>query len=372
MKRLPETLRENRRRVQKLGTTRPCVRLTTDEIDVYSTCLIVFKQADTHIHTHFLPSKGWVEYEDMENYILVEQWLGFLRNHGRKEITIDGYRLKIMRCLKILNENGRPTDPRMITAADMILLNRSLGICESSRKDYLKRISDWVQWYTGEDLMRKSDILWNRTKPRRVFIGNDEFSRLMEFADERDRVILLLGGAMGIRRDEMRNLKYSDIENGRLYIHGKGHGDAGKEDDLKIPPLVMSAIDEWTRIRESNGMEDLSGGCIIVSYQKAGMKQMANSSLSHHVRELGRRAGVRVTVHSLRRLFATSLYRNHVDIVDIKNLMRHANVRTTIDCYIDPDGERLDGIMGDMGMILNISETHDEYRHYEKRETSRV
>lgn len=307
----------------------------------------------------------------MDN-VLVGQWLEFLRRHGRKEITIEGYRLKIRRCLDILEACNRPTDPRKITAADMILLNRSLGISESSRRDYLKRVSDWVKWYTGKDLMEESDILWNNVKPRRIFINTDEFARLMEVADERDRVILLLGGAMGIRRDEMRNLKYTDIRDGRLLIHGKGHGDQGKEDYLMMPPLVTAAIDEWTKVRESNGMEDLSGGCIIVSYQKAGMKQMANSSLSHHVRELGKRAGVRVTVHSLRRLFATSLYRNHVDIVDIKNLMRHCNVRTTIDCYIDPDGERLDNIMGEMEIILNISENHVENRHYEKRETSRV
>ena len=128
---------------------------------------------------------------------------------------------------------------------------------------------------------------------------------------------------------------------------------------MKIPKLVRSAIDEWTEIRNGNGSDDLSGDCIVVSYQKAGMKQMASSSLSHYVRALGKRAGVRVTTHSLRRLFATSLYRNRVDPVDIKTLMRHASISTTINCYIDPDRTRLDGILDGMGMVLNISESVD-------------
>lgn len=137
---------------------------------------------------------------------------------------------------------------------------------------------------------------------------------------------------------------------------------------MRIPKLVRSAIDDWTEIRNGNGSDDLSGDCIVVSYQKAGMKQMASSSLSHYVRALGKRAGVRVTVHSLRRLFATSLYRHRVDLVDIKTLMRHANIHTTINCYILPDKERLDRIMDDMGQILNIENDHEGNRHYERND----
>ena len=118
--------------------------------------------------------------------------------------------------------------------------------------------------------MKECSILWNDTRPHRVFINTDEFARLMEIADERDRVILLLGGAMGLRRDEIRKVRYTDIRDGRLRIHGKGHGPDGKVEEMRIPELVMSAIEEWTEIRNGNGMEDLSGGCIVVSYQKAG------------------------------------------------------------------------------------------------------
>jgi len=306
----------------------------------------------------------------MSQYILVEQWLAYLAEKGRKEITIENYRQKLTRCVRILEESGRPSDPRKVTAADMALINRMLGMCESSRRGYLKVLGYWVQWYTGRDLMKECSILWNDARPHRVFINTDEFARLMEIADERDRVILLLGGAMGLRRDEIRKVRYGDIKDGRLRIHGKGHGPDGKVEEMRIPELVMSAIEEWTEIRNGNGMEDLSGGCIVVSYQKAGMKQMAATSLSHHIRSLGERAGVRVTTHSLRRLFATSLYRKDVDLVDIKTLMRHANINTTINCYIDPDRERLDGIMDEMGVVLNIIKSDNVNRHYEKRKCS--
>lgn len=309
----------------------------------------------------------------MQRYVLVEEWLHYLRSKGRKEDTIENYRNKCGKCLMKLEEYGRTTDPREIGSNDMVFLNGVLGISEESRRDYLKVLNYWIKWCSGrDDVLDKADILWNGTSAiHRVFINEDKFTKLMRVADERDRVILLLGGAMGLRNSEIRSVRYSDIKNGKLTIHGKGHGSEGKVAVMTIPPVVMQAIDEWTEIRNGNGREDLSGGCIIVSYQKAGMKHMSRSALSHHVRELGRSAGITVTVHSLRRLFATSLYKHEVDLIDIKTLMRHSNIHTTINCYIQPCEERLDDIMTNViGEALNIENADCSSRHYEKRENS--
>ena len=308
--------------------------------------------------------------DGMRIFVLVEQWLQHLRATGRKELTIESYRHKCGRCLSALEDSGRPTDPRRIGAEDMSFLKASLDVSEASRRDYLKVLNHWILWCTGEDVLSRAEILWNRLEPvNRVFIDEDAFARLMAEADERDRVILLLGGAMGLRCSEILGAKWTDISpDGRLTVHGKGHGEEGKVAVMKIPPIVMSALREWKEVRDSNGMADLSGGCIVVSYQRAGMKRMARTSLSHHINRLGERAGVRVTPHSLRRLFATSLYKANVDIVDIKTLMRHANVHTTINCYIQPCGARLDGIMDTViGEALNISHTVTDNGHYEER-----
>lgn len=306
----------------------------------------------------------------MRDFILVEQWLHHLRATGRKETTIGSYRHKCSRCLCALEDAGRPTDPRRIRPEDMAFLNAAMDVSEASRRDYLKVLNHWILWCTGEDVLSRAEILWNQLEPvNRVFIDEDAFARLMAVADERDRAILLLGGAMGLRCSEILSVKWSDISaDGRLTVRGKGHGAEGKVSVLKIPPMVMSALREWRIVRDGNGMADLSGGCIIVSYQKAGMKRMARTSLSHHIQRMGERAGVRVTPHSLRRLFATSLYKANVDIVDIKTLMRHANVHTTINCYIQPCGARLDGIMDTViGQALNISHSIDGDGRYEER-----
>ena len=153
---------------------------------------------------------GWRN-DNMENYVLVEQWLQHLSAIGRKDKTLENYRYKVIKCLNVLNDLGRPTDPREITTGDMILVNKNLDLCENSRKDYLKTLGYFIEWITGADLFNRCDILWNNPEPNRLFINEDKFARLMEVADERGRVILLLGGAMGLRREEIRSVRYSDI-----------------------------------------------------------------------------------------------------------------------------------------------------------------
>lgn len=280
----------------------------------------------------------------MSEYVLVDEWLDYLHSKGRKELTTKSYFTKLRRCLALLELDGRSIDPRKITEKDLIYLNDVLGVSESSRHAYLKAVSDWCKWYTGEDILAKADFLWNPPScPNRVFISNDVFSRLMETADARGRVILLLGGCMGLRNGEICELRYSDIQGGRMKIHGKGHGPDGKVEYMAIPPIVMSAIEEWRM--ESSHLRDESDGHIVVSVKAKRKRAISRSILTHLVSDMGKEIGEHVTPHSLRRLFATSLYRGHVDIADIKTLLRHESVDTTMRCYIQPDKERLDGIM---------------------------
>lgn len=56
---------------------------------------------------------------------------------------------------------------------------------------------------------------------------------------------------------------------------------------------------------------------------------------------LGRRHGVVLTSHSLRRLFATTLYDSGVDQDTLRRMMRHSNIQTTMQCYLEADPRRM-------------------------------
>ena len=60
------------------------------------------------------------------------------------------------------------------------------------------------------------------------------------------------------------------------------------------------------------------------------------SRISDAVTDLGKSTGVRITTHSLRRYYATTLYYTTAcDIQTVRRLMRHADVSTTLKCYVD-------------------------------------
>ena len=61
-------------------------------------------------------------------------------------------------------------------------------------------------------------------------------------------------------------------------------------------------------------------------------------NVSRMIARLGRRTGVTLTTHSLRRFFGTSVYEISDGDIDLtRRLMRHADPRVTLECYIRPD-----------------------------------
>lgn len=284
----------------------------------------------------------------METIERVEEWFNYLRAHGRKETTITGYRACMSKVIRTLTEGGFPTDPDMIGAESVIFLRDALDVKEDTIRQYIRILGYWCKWATGKDPADDADMLWNRCEIRRVFITSDELRVLMANADVRERLILQLGARMGLRRAEITRIRLEDIKDGRIKIHGKGHGPDGKIAVMRMPTPVREALDEWMAEREriSQTLKDESDGALIVAYGHQGyMSSMSLACLSHLIRELGRRCDIEVTTHSLRRYFATNLHDHGADVSEVKTMLRHENVNTTINCYLAPNMRRLESLV---------------------------
>ena len=80
----------------------------------------------------------------------------------------------------------------------------------------------------------------------RRFIDISQFFSIYSMTDSGlERIVLMLGAEMGIRRNEMTSLKLSDIFDGKLRISGKGHGGSGKEVTKTIPEGLLLTISEY-------------------------------------------------------------------------------------------------------------------------------
>lgn len=140
---------------------------------------------------------------------------------------------------------------------------------------------------------------------------------------------------MGLRRVEMLALTDEDVCSGHLVIHGKGHGNEGLVINAYMPAIVREEIERYRRWK-STVMPDSGDGFLIQTRSRRGQWSRATpQQVSDAVKELGRCCGIEVTTHSLRRLYATTLYYEiAADLQTVKCLMRHSSVDTTLRCYI--------------------------------------
>lgn len=273
--------------------------------------------------------------------IQAESYLSTLRRNGRKESTIVCYRNGLRQCFVCLSADHRSTRAEDITVDDVQYLWRHLAVKEEVRLGYLRNLAGFVIHYTGRDVVKQADILRNREVRNRVFIDREEFAVLVYNADPFQRIILVLGGMMGLRRVEMVRLRDEDIRDGYMVVHGKGHGPDGLVINAYMPSIVSDEIERY-RAWKRTMMPDSGDGFLLQT--RSRHRQWSEASpqqVSMAVRELGRFCGIEVTTHSLRRLYASTLYYEiTTDLQTIRSLMRHASVDTTLRCYIQADDAR--------------------------------
>ena len=269
----------------------------------------------------------------------LNEYLEFLKIRGRRESTLHNYEVNLSMLLRTLKEGGRNHTAETIDDEDLLWLNNELGdVSERSRKSYIRLVSLFVMHFTGIDQGKKMGVLYNDDGGTHVyFITIEDFAELYKAGDEVDRLILVLGAFMGLRRMEIAGIREKDIEGNTMIIHGKGHGPQGKVSRVDIPPRVMQEIEsfrEWKR-EYRFGFE---GEFLLESGQRhRRLSRMTPATIGRRMSKLKGITGIEFSPHSLRRLFATTMYyETGADIMTIKNLLRHSKYETTVARYIAP------------------------------------
>lgn len=112
---------------------------------------------------------------------------------------------------------------------------------------------------------------------------------------------------------------------------------------IDITALTGGAISDYLPVRESiiERFGDNSEGSLLIQQWKGRGCPLNPWNVNDIVKRLGRRHGVVLTSHSLRRLFATTLYDSGVDQDTLRRMMRHSNIQTTMQCYLEADPRRM-------------------------------
>ncbi|MBI4970329.1 MAG: site-specific tyrosine recombinase XerD [Candidatus Omnitrophica bacterium] len=154
----------------------------------------------------------------------------------------------------------------------------------------------------------------------------------------RDRAILELFYATGMRVSEIVNLKLSDVnlESSFLKCTGKGN----KERVIPLGHLAQEAIQSYLACERSKAKTKAPE--LFISQQK---KKISRQSLWKIIKQYGRGAHInkRITPHTLRHSFATHLLERGADLRVVQELLGHSDISTT-QIYTHISKDRLKGI----------------------------
>ena len=148
----------------------------------------------------------------------------------------------------------------------------------------------------------------------------------------RDRLIIEMLYATGVRVSELVNIKYNDIDynNRRIRVCGKGN----KERVVYYGEYAEEALKEYTSTHKKNEY-----GYVFTNSKG---DQITDRGIRYIIDNIMKKLSVKVhvTPHVLRHTFATDMLNNGCDIKIVQELLGHSSLRTT-EVYTHVTNERL-------------------------------
>jgi integrase/recombinase XerD len=286
---------------------------------------------------------------------LVDRFLDAIwMERGLSQNTLGAYRADLMTLGRGLAENDKTIE--MANKAD--LLEFIAGRVEGGAKprSTARQLSSFRRFfrYIMREGMRDSDPTADIEMPRigrslPKTLSEDEVDSLLNApnADEplghRDRAMLELLYATGLRVSELINLKQSQINfnQGVLRIVGKG-------DRERLIPLGEES-QRWIReFIDGPRMEILLERQTDYLFPTRRGDRMTRQAFWHIIKRYAEKAGIRkkLSPHSLRHAFATHLLNHGADLRVVQLLLGHSDLSTT-QIYTHVARERLKDLHGE-------------------------
>ena len=199
-----------------------------------------------------------------------------------------------------------------------------------------------------------ANIKMPKTKQKEPsYLTEQEYKKLLRtvrknatvYFKERDLAIVTMLLGMGLRLSELTALDIGDLslDDGSIKITRKG----GKERILPANDEVMISIQRYLKTREDRSPQSP----LLLSKRN---RRISNASIWHLVRKYMRQAQIekdKLSPHTLRHTFATMLLRQGENILTIKELLSHKNLRTT-ERYLHLNNQDLKNAVSKMSLSV--------------------
>ena len=269
-----------------------------------------------------------------KNTRIIKRYMACLSIDGKSEKTIEQYYRTIRKILDFLGKDI--TDIGVYDIRYFLACEKERGISNRTLENTRANLSAFFQWLAQEELIVKNPCM--NIKPIKYkdeirlpfsLVEIDNLRYACNTLKERAMIEFLLSS--GVRVSELTSIRIQDIDFNTLAVHVV-HGKGNKERITYINDVAKQHIEKYLLSRDDN---------LDVLFCNRNKSQLLPNGVRYILNEIGKRAGVEnVHPHRFRRTFASNLAKRGMKIEEIKLLMGHVDINTTMK-YIYVDNENV-------------------------------
>lgn len=264
----------------------------------------------------------------------LKEFLTYLQvEKGLARLSLESYRRDLDRLQTWANKNGKLISD--LTRADLRkwiaslsregLAPTSIARAVSATRGFFKflMLDGHIKTHPAEDLDTPQRFSY---LPK--FLTEDEINRLLAVPDVsteegiRDRAVLEIMYATGLRVSELVGLKQADVDllAGLVVCHGKGN----KERRVPLGKSAIHWLQQYAAVKKGYGKQTAPN--VFLHRGRPFTRQIAWSMIKRHAEK----AGIKnVSPHTLRHSFATHLLQHGADSRSVQALLGHSDISTT-------------------------------------------
>ena len=267
---------------------------------------------------------------DYLHYLKVER--------GLSENTIASYGIDLKLFLEYLRENEIPSF-KQVNKEVIVNYMQSEKNNNKANSSILRSVSSlrkFFQYLAQEKIIEKDPMLLIDTPKKKQHLPQvltkEEVEKLLHSPNTgqvlglRDRAMLELMYATGLRISEIINLKLEDLHltMGTLQTLGKGH----KERIVPVSDEAIKWINRYLEEARPKLLKQKRSNYLFLNFHGNNLtRQGVWKNLKAEVRKVGIQKNI--TPHTLRHSFATHILENGADLRIVQELLGHADISTT-------------------------------------------
>ncbi len=263
----------------------------------------------------------------------IDTYLDHLRvERALSKNTLEAYARDLNQLAARLGEDVRAEDVTEGDVAALFSANTRRGFGARSSARQLSAIRGLFRFLVREHVVKVDPTaLLDRPRLGRRLpraLSRDDVLAILEKPDTtkprgvRDRAMLHLLYASGLRVSELCSLKIADLDRERGIVSVRGKGD--KRRLVPVGEVALDLIDVYVR----DGRKDKPGPTLFLSPSGRAMTRQAMWKI---IKRYARAAGVTAPVspHKMRHSFATHLLQGGADLRAVQSMLCHADLGTT-------------------------------------------